>query len=132
MHHPLSHHVYFDNGFSESCQFYTSGDLQIKTSWILIHCEFQQLQLCSITPHYQEGNRFIEKREGGRCKWHSRRNVNTGGEGIVEWVTKCTDWYGERENGNILVWMRVITVPIHLQEGLEIGMTLLQRDHLPL
>ena len=96
MHHPLSHHVNFDNGFSEWCQFCTSGDLQIKTSCILIYWEFQQLRLRSITPRYQKGNRFIEKREGGRSKWHSRRNVNTG-EGTVEWVTKCTDWYGERE-----------------------------------
>ena len=80
----------------KACQFCISGDLRIETSCILFHCEFQQLQLRSITPHYQEGNRFIEKREGDRCKWH-RRNVNTGGEGTVEWVTKCTDWYGERE-----------------------------------
>ena len=63
----------------------------------MFHCEFQQLRLRSIISHYQEGNRFIEKREGGRCKWHSRRNVNTGEEGTVDWVTKCTDWYGQRE-----------------------------------
>ena len=49
----------------------------------------------------------------------------------MEWATKCTDRYGERENGNVLAWRRVIVVPIHLQEGLEIGMTLLQRDHHP-